>query len=189
MKDICMSALKSSNFFNRWICKASFVLSFSRFVTFSSFIKFSTLILYASIRKLRGTCFSILFSARKENHFKIFSEPEQGWPDTCSGRQSQPCLCSLWGGNTLLRRWLPFALQSNDSQDFKLAHAILILTVAFGSMLTALIKVSPCSISEGHPSFGQWLKWMLEDSSRTPLLERCHCHVLPSAVRIYNCFV
>lgn len=101
---------------------------------------------------------------------------------------SQPCFCSLWGRNILLRRWLPFALQSNDSWDFKLAHVILILAVEFGSLLIALIKVSPYSTSEGHPSFRQQLRWTLEDSSGTQLLEGCRCHTLPRAARIYNGF-
>lgn len=93
---------------------------------------------------------------------------------------SQPCLCSLRAGNALLRRWLSFALQSNDSWDFKLAHAILIPAVAFGSMLIALIKVSPSSVTEGHPSFRQLLRWTLRDSSGTQLLAGRHSPHCPA---------
>lgn len=70
-------------------------------------------------------------------------------------------LCSLWKENALLRRWLPFALQSNDSWDVKLAHAILILTVVLGSVLISLIKAPLSSITEGHPSFRQLPQGML----------------------------
>lgn len=115
----------------------------------------------------RGDGFSI-----KNIYFRMFSEPEQGFPETWTSHRSA-LLCSLWKENALLRRWLPFALQSNDSCDVKLARAILILTVALGSVLIALIKASPSSITEGHPSFRQLLQGMLGDSGGTQLVQGC----------------
>lgn len=122
-----------------------------------SLIKISVFILYISTRKLLGSFWwGGGGSALKTNYFRMFSEPEQDFPESWTSHQSA-LLCSLWKENALLRRWLPFALLSNDSWDVKLAHAILILTVALSSVLIALIKASPSSITEGHPSFRQLL--------------------------------
>lgn len=153
----------------------------------ASFIKTSIFILYISARNLLGTIFFLVFSMKNKIipgclHSKNRASQKP------AGADSQPCFCSLWDGNALLRRWLPFALQSNDSRDIKLADAILILTVALGSVLIALIKVSPYSITEGHPSFRQILQWVLGDRSGTQRFQGRHSYPLPSAAMIYSCF-
>lgn len=131
-----------------------------------TFIKIWIFISYISTWKLLGTFWGVLFPARKTKAFQDVSRAGTGLPRRLQGQQAA-LLCPLWDENALLRRWLPFALCSNDSWYFKLAHATLILTVAFGSMLIALIKVSPYSVSQGHPTFRRGLKRTLENSSQS----------------------